>query len=191
MSDLKKQSVWTEDGRVGEKVIKEVSGKDGKRTVFEELWVEPKIEKRLAKKVAKHYRPVVHMIETEIIDEETQEVLDRKVESIDHESKMEVRRHITSEVSLSSATDENDNPYVTRQELHDALVTAFGTLQDNDDYDLDYDLDLDADVDEPVSAQALIAEHLNGKKDSNLATGVLMSICGILSGGILWVLFMM
>ncbi len=187
MSDLKKQPVWTEDGRVGEKVIKEVSGKDGKRTVFEELWVEPKIEKRLAKKVAKHYRPVVHMIETEIIDEETQEVLDRKVESIDHESKMEVRRHITSEVSLSSATDEDDNPYVTRKELHDALVTAFGAFQDNDDYDLDYD----ADADEPLSAQALVAEHLNGQKDSNLTTGVLMSICGILSGGILWVLFMM
>lgn len=188
MSDLKKQSVWTEDGRMGEKVIKEVGGKDGKRTVLEELWVEPKVEKRLAKKVAKHYRPVVYKVETELIDEDTQEVMDRKVESIDHESKMEVQRHITSELSLSDAKDADDNPYVTRDELHDALITAFRALQgEGEEDEEDYFLD-----EEPVSAQSLVAEHLqNGKTDWNVATAALAGVCGILSGGIIWVMFWM
>jgi hypothetical protein len=190
MSSDHSKNVWTEDGRSGEKRIKEVVGNDGTKTIYEELWVAPKPpEKRLHSRVTKHVRPVVHTVETELVDEDTQEVLDRKVESIDPESKMEIRRHIKSEATLSAmSVEEESNCYVTRDELKDAIVQAVRSVHEIDDC---YH-DVDACSHDTIDAQSLLGEKYDSGDDKSGAvwTVVLISACVVLTGGILGVLLL-
>ncbi|MHA2043222.1 MAG: hypothetical protein ACW99G_00425 [Candidatus Thorarchaeota archaeon] len=189
MSEASNKHVWTEDGRSGEKRVKEVVGNDGSKTIYEELWVEPKQEKRLSTRLTKHIRPVVHTIETELIDEETQEILDRKIESIDHDSKMEIRRHIKSEQTLvAQSTD--DCSYVTRDELKDAIVQAVKAVHDSDDCG---DYEVEGYSEESINAQSVLEEKYDSSNDSNggVWTIVLVSACVVLVGGIIGVLTMM
>ena len=196
-SDMSNKPVWTEDGRSGEKRVKEVADGDGAKRVYEELWVEPKQEKRLAKRQVKHIRPVEHTIETEIIDEDTQEVIDRKVESIDPDSKMELRRHLVSEATLSaqSADKEDCDCWVTRDELKDAIVAAVKAVS-SEDADNDYYVENYSEPTAPVaSAQSVLEEKYDGggsvaAKSGNVWTVVLASACMVLAGGIVAVLVM-
>jgi len=190
---MSNKQVWTEDGRSGEKVIREVAGGDGHKTVYEELWVEPKVEKRLAQRQVKHIRPIVHRIETEIIDEDTQEVLDRKVEDVEPESKMELRRHIVSEATLSAQSEEDDDCgcYVTRDELKEVVVQAVQAVANNQNHVESYDHH-DC-CDKSLKAQSVLEEKYSGEVGSDSSkvwVVVLASACAVLAGGIAAVFMM-
>ena len=203
---MSSKPVWTEDGRSGEKRFKEVVGNDGSKTIYEELWVEPKPPaKRLAKREVKHIRPVVHTIETELVDEDTQEVLDRKIESVDYDTRMEVRRHIVSESTLSSQaapTDKDDcDCWVTRDELKEAIVQAVKAVSrdDGDCYVEQYAAPPHysaptVETSAPVSAQSVLNEKYDADNENaantTIWTVVLASACMVLAGGIVAVLVM-
>ena len=180
-------------------------GVDDLLPVGTELWVELKPEKRLAKRVVKHWRPVCDTVETEMVDEETGEIVDRKVESIDPESKMELRRHIVAESNIVAQAADNDdcNCYVTREELKDAFVTAMRVMkaEENNEWDAyeeEYEDECTHVAEQnvptsqaPVSMQNVVADRLNSNQAVGIGTVVLMSLCAVLGGGILWVLFAM
>lgn len=196
---MSNKPVWTEDGRYGEKRVKEVVDSDGVKRIYEELWVEPRPEKRLAKRQIKHIRPVVHTIETEIVDEETQEVIDRKIESVDPEPRMELRRHIVSESTLAAQSAPKDDGdcdcWVTRDELKEAIVAAVKAVSaDDDDYEYYAEEPVAPRSAAPMSAQSVLEEKYEGGGvggvSSNVWTVVLASACMVLAGGIVAVLVM-
>jgi len=112
-----KQAIRLEDGRKAERVVREELNDAGEAVTVTELFVEPKIEKKLAKRVVEYTRPVVHRREVETVDEATGEVVERKVESIDPSVKMELREHVVSSPKLEAES------YVTRTELKDLILS--------------------------------------------------------------------
>ena len=112
-----KQAIRLEDGRKAERVVHEELNDAGEAVTVTELFVEPKIEKKLAKRVVEYTRPVVHRREVETVDEATGEVVERKVESIDPSVKMELREHVVSSPKLEAES------YVTRTELKDLILS--------------------------------------------------------------------
>jgi hypothetical protein len=113
-----KEDIRLEDGRKGERHIIDEAGDDGsvKRTI--ELFVEPKIEKKLSKRVVEYTRPTIFKREIESIDEATGQV-DHKIESVDPNVKMELRQHIVD--TPVEALGVKEEP-VTRAELRELLL---------------------------------------------------------------------
>jgi hypothetical protein len=137
-TDPKKIQTILEDGRKAEKVVTEVQ-EEGKKIT--ELWVEPTIEKRLSKRVVEYTKPVVHRREIETVDEETGDIKERHIESLDPEVKMELREIIKSNQSVSAMSVEEPPCYVTEQLLqrtvHDgvlAIVKALKEPSSSDNY---------------------------------------------------------
>lgn len=112
-----KETIRLEDGRRADRVVREELNDAGEAVTVTELFVEPKIEKKLAKRVVEYTRPVVHRREVETVDEATGEVVEKKVESIDPSVKMELREHVVSNPKLEAES------YVTRTELKDLILS--------------------------------------------------------------------
>jgi hypothetical protein len=111
------ESIRLEDGRRAERVVKADCSDEGTVTVTE-LYVEPKVEKKLSKRVVEYTRPVVHRREIHTIDETTGEIVETKVESIDPSVKMELREHMVSKPKELEAES-----FVTRSELKDLFLS--------------------------------------------------------------------
>lgn len=106
-----RKPIMTEDGRIAEKVVtEELVGEELKRIT--EVYVEPKIEKKLSHRITEFTRPVIHRREIETVDESTGNV-ETKIESIDPVVQMQLREHILSTPKL-----EGQN-YVTRDDLRE------------------------------------------------------------------------
>ena len=114
-----KEVIRLEDGRHAERLVREDVNDSGEAVTVTELFVEPKIEKKLAKRVVEYTRPVIHRREIETVDEATGAVVDKKVESIDPSVKMELREHV---VSVPKAEEVSSQSYVTREELKDLIL---------------------------------------------------------------------
>lgn len=112
-----KEAIRLEDGRRADRVVREELNDAGEAVTVTELFVEPKIEKKLAKRIVEYTRPVIHRREIETVDEATGEVVEKKVESIDPSVKMELREHVVSTPKLEAES------YVTRTELKDLLLS--------------------------------------------------------------------
>lgn len=130
MSDeVKKQIITLEDGRRAERITQEENTEcEGK--VVTELWVEPAIEKRLSQRVVEYKKPVVHRREVEFVDEVSGEVIERKVESIEPDVKMQLREVIKTESSVVSAqsVEQPCDCYVTQEDIQNTFREGFMTV---------------------------------------------------------------
>lgn len=127
MSDeIKKQVITLEDGRRAERIVQEENTEcEGK--VVTELWVEPAIEKRLSQRVVEYKKPVVHRREVEFVDETSGEVIERKVESIEPEVKMQLREVIKTESSVKaqSVAEQPCDCFVTQEDMQQTFKEGF------------------------------------------------------------------
>lgn len=112
-----KENIRLEDGRKGERHIIDETGEDGsvKRTI--EIYAEPKIEKKLSHRVVEYTRPTVFKREIEQVNEATGEI-ERRIESVEPNVKMELREHIV-ETPVSA---QSQSEMVTRDELKELLL---------------------------------------------------------------------
>jgi len=131
MDEITREAVHTTDGRKGDKVVTASLTDAGEKKTVTEFWVEPKVEKRLSQRVVEFERPVVHRREIETVDEATGTVVEKKVESIDPDVKMQLREHIAVQHSVKAqSVDEDCDCHVTKEELQQGLVTLAKTFAD-------------------------------------------------------------
>jgi len=127
---IERLEVSLEDGRKAEKVITEKIDTSGESEIVTEYWVEPVIEKHLASRVKEHKKHVIVGREIDTIDEETGEIIERKVESVD--TKMQVVEHIG--VAGSVVEEQGiDDCTATKQDIVDALVTVAKIFKEGSD----------------------------------------------------------
>jgi hypothetical protein len=177
--DTKKEKIMLEDGRRAERIITGSYDPEKQESVeVVETWVEPKVEQRLARRQITKTRPCVCERQTELIDENTGDIIQTEVETIDPEVKLQVKERIVSAASVSSP---KDNGVVTREELRedikDAIVILANTLGKPAD-------------DVPFSVQNVIEDRVDSNKVS-ITNVVLLGIIAAVAGGILWIMFAM
>ncbi|MHA2427794.1 MAG: hypothetical protein ACXADB_07205 [Candidatus Hermodarchaeia archaeon] len=179
MADEKKhdervEPIVAEDGRRAERKTLKTFDPDSREGVeVVETSIEPKVDLRLARRETIKTRPVVHRREVELIDEETGEVLETEVESIDPEIRMEVRERIVSAAALPK---EEESEFVTRAELRQDLLDVVDHLKEDRGYS-------------HVSAQSMVEQRLGEKSSLSSWVNVgLMALAGALAAGIIWVL---
>lgn len=89
-----------DDGRKAERVEKELDN----RTKVVEVYVEPKVEKKLSQRITERYCVCEREIET--IDENTGEVVDRKIEKVNGESVYVEKAAVPCSKSIKSLVEE-------------------------------------------------------------------------------------
>lgn len=185
-----RQNVFLEDGRRAEKVIQLNSDpSSGEERIVTEFWEEPKIEKKLTKRVVDYKKPLVYKREIEFTDE-TGEVVEKKVESVESESKLELREHIkvAPQVESLSVSNNQDASYVTREELQgvvsEGIMMLARTLKQNTSENVN-----------KVSAQSILDEKYKTdtpvvNKDTTKDV-ILWIVLGLISGAFAYVTFIM
>ncbi|RDJ35612.1 MAG: hypothetical protein DWQ19_12405 [Crenarchaeota archaeon] len=195
MDDLKRTQVHFEDGRRADKVVQELSNPStGEGQVVTEFFVEPKVEKKLAKRVVETRKPVVVKREIEEVDESTGEVLSRKVESTEPEVRMELREHIQTNqaVALNAAND--CDCYVTMEDMKKCFVEGFAAVargMKDDDVAVQSH---DGEKAEGVRMQSVVGERLQEKAKGFMnyvsENTVLWLVIGGLAAVLVYVAFM-
>ena len=187
-----RQNVFLEDGRRAEKVVQQNSDpSSGEEKIVTEFWEEPKIEKKLTKRVVDYKKPLVYKREIEFTDE-TGEVVEKKVESVESESKLELREHlkVAPKVESLSVQSNQDAPYVTREELQgvvsEGIMMLARTLKQNS---------VTTENVNKVSAQSILDEKYKSdtpvdNKDTT-KDYVLWTILGLISAAFVYVTFLM
>lgn len=126
MEEIKKHALFLDDGRRAEKIVQEEGdAQTGGTKTITEVWAEPKIEKKLTQRVVDYRKPVVHRREIEVVDENTGEVVERKVESIEPEVKMELREHIQTNATVSAQSANECDCYVTQEDMQKTFSEGF------------------------------------------------------------------
>jgi hypothetical protein len=123
------QKIRLEDGRHAEKHVRETDDE-----VVVELHVEPERELKLSERVIEKKKPVVYERAVEKYNKNG-EIIERKVESLDADPKLELRsqvERIKAKYEQDAEAKESTNPkkFVTREELKDALVAAVSVSQE-------------------------------------------------------------
>lgn len=184
-----RQNVFLEDGRRAEKVVQLSSDPSGEERIVTEFWEEPKIEKKLTKRVVDYKKPLVYKREIEFTDE-TGEIIEKKVESVESESKLELREHIkvAPQVESLSVSNNQDASYVTREELQgvvsEGIMMLARTLKQNTSENVN-----------KVSAQSILDEKYKTdtpvvNKDTTKDV-ILWIVLGLISGAFAYVTFIM
>lgn len=120
---LQKQMITLEDGRKAERIVQ---AEDSEGKTVTEVWVEPIIERKLSQRVVEYRKPVVHRREVETVDEVSGEVIERKVESLEPENKMQLREFIKTESSVKAmSVEEPCDCYVTKEEMQSTFRDGF------------------------------------------------------------------
>ncbi len=109
------ENIVTEDGRKGEKVCNETLAENGNSVKVTELWLEPKPDKKLTKRVVEYTRPMVYRREIQSVDEVTGQLVDQKVEAVDNEPALKLMDHVVTPLK----------EYVTKEEMQNAIISAF------------------------------------------------------------------
>ncbi len=122
--EIRKHAVVLEDGRKAEKIVHQETTSSGETKIVTELWAEPQIEKKLTQRVVETKKPIVVTRETETVDE-TGEVVERKVESIEPQVKMELREHISTNNSVSALSTNECDCYVTQDDMRETFKEGF------------------------------------------------------------------
>ncbi len=185
-------NVFLEDGRRAEKIVQlnyDPSSEEEK--IITEFWEEPKIEKKLSKRVIDYKKPLVYKREIELTDENG-EVIEHKVESLESESKLELRKHIKADDSVQSLSTQSNEAYVTREELQgvvsEGLMMLARTLKENNLKD--------PNAGKVSSYQAIMDEKYNPalpKNEENLDAKNygLWAVLGVISAVFVYVTFIM
>jgi len=152
MDEIKVEVIRTEDGRYAERHIREVTESDPCGKSFEaEKVIEQYEEDRpllLKKRVREKRQPCV--VERVIETIENNEVVDVQVESIEPNSKLELRSHIAvakPEVGVAKV----DDCYVTREDLKEVMLGVTEQLKDAFE---------DRTVAKPSRMQAIVEEEI-------------------------------
>lgn len=185
-------NMFLEDGRRAEKVVQEIyDPSSSEEKIVTEIWEEPKIEKKLSKRVVDYKKPLVYKREIEFTDE-AGEVIERKIESLEPESKLQLREHLKAQ-STESVSAQSVEPYVTREELQgvvsEGLMMLARTLKENNLKD--------PGVEKVSSYQAILDEKYNpavaSKEEKPLDTKNygLWAILGTISSIFIYVTFIM
>lgn len=191
MEEIKKEAVYLEDGRKADKFVQEKAGVvEGETQVVTEVWAEPKIEKKLTHRVVEHKKPVVHKREIEVVDENG-EVVEKKIESIEPEVKMQLREHIQTESQVAALSVEKDcDCYVTQEDMQktfaEGFVAAAKYLRENVTQEPVYD-------DTKVSAmQVMVGDKLEEEDSKTDKVGmVLWGTVATLAAAFVYVVFLM
>jgi hypothetical protein len=175
MTEETREQIRLEDGRHAERV-QTVS--DGTEVI--ETWVEPKRKLRLAQRQIVRRRPCVYERETEILNEDTGEIVSREVEDMG-QPELQVREQI---VSAASLPEERDSGFVSREELRedikDAMVTLAKTMGEEEYEEESY-----------ISVQNIIEERLEEKKPVSQLNLVLLALIAAEVAGLAWILFVL
>lgn len=122
---------FLEDGRKAEKKVMQLAVDNEEQKIVTELWTEPKIEKKLSQRIVSYKKPLVYKREIETIDENTGDVLEKQVESLDSDVKVQYRE-VTKEPTVSSLSYEPSNidtsAFVTKEDLKGALAETTMSL---------------------------------------------------------------
>ena len=186
-------NMFLEDGRRAEKVVQlNLDPSSSEERIITEIWEEPKIEKKLAKRVVDYKKPLVYKREIEFVDS-SGEIVERKVESLESEAKLEVREHLKAASFDSVSAQSVDPPYVTREELQgvvsEGLMMLARTLKENNLKD--------PGVDKVSSYQTLMEEKYapavgsKEEKPLDVKNLGLWAILGMISSAFIYVTFMM
>jgi hypothetical protein len=180
MEDIKKTTVHFEDGRRADKVVQEVSDPTtGESKIVTEVFVEPKIEKKLSHRFVETKKPVVVRREIEEIDEVTGEIISRKIESTEPEARMELREHIQTANSVAALNANDCDCYVTQKDMEKCFVEGFSAiakaLKDADDHHEVHAQNATVEVvDEPKRPQSILGDKLQQAASNLNTSGTLM-----------------
>lgn len=202
MADEIRNFIRLKDGRSAEERVFQDSPCEQEGVKVTEIWAEPKVEKRLAQRISEHTKPCVYERIVETIDENTGEVVEKKVEALDdYATRMRLVDHIATakSVSAQSVKDECDC-HVTRDEFEKGLATAVEAAvsaaigsQDHDEYEYeDEDEDEVAPEPQPVQMQSFVGEKVEQSKQG-VTTGnlVLLGIIAAQVAGLAYIMFWM
>lgn len=185
-----KEAIRLEDGRRADRIVREELNDTGEAVTVTELFVEPKVEKKLAKRIVEYTRPVIHRREIETVDETTGNVVDKKVESIDPSVKMELREHIVSAPKLEAES------YVTRTELKDLILTLktspIATQAKETEAEEFFDVEQPKKYQQPkkIQMQEIVKERVEEAQNPlSLGSMILMTIIVAEIAGGLWYYF--
>lgn len=174
MAEEIREKIRLEDGRHAERIIRSVND-DCKceSTEVVETWVEPKPKLRLAQRQKVRRRPFVYERETEVVNEETGEVISREVEDLG-EPRLQVHESIISQASLP---EERDSGYVTRNELREDIVQAMQVIIDRE---------------EPVvPVRSIVEKKIEEKQETSSLSGALLLVLAAEVAGLAYILFIM
>ncbi len=152
---MKKNKLVTEDGRMAERVVKEDDIVGGGTRRVTEVYIEPKPEKKLQRRitefskpvthrrdievideetgetrVVEYTRPVIHRREHEVLDERTGEVIEKKIETIALD---EAKVYKGSNKAFDWRKDmekENEKVYATKADLHESIIMLAELLKE-------------------------------------------------------------
>ena len=183
----KHEFVYLEDGRRAEKVVQAEGTNTGEVKVTTEVWAEPKFEKKLTQRISEYTKPVITRREIEYVDEVTGEVVEKKVESIEPNVKMELREHIATESGSVSALNAKDDCdcYVTQEEMQktftEGLLMVAKALSHREE--------------EPVgkvaALQAVVAEKMENTKLTASGMATWGSVTAVLGAILVYIVFIM
>lgn len=184
-------SVFLEDGRRAEKIVQSnLDPISSEEKIVTEIWEEPKIEKKLSKRVVDYKKPLVYKREIEFVDA-AGDVVEKKVESLEPETKLELREHLKAQSVTESVSAQSVDPYVTREELQgvvsEGMMMLARTLKENNLKD--------PNVDKVSSYQAIMEEkYAAPAKESqpvDLKNTGLWGILGLITAAFVYVTFIM
>lgn len=184
---MKKNKLVTEDGRMAEKVIRDEDVGDSVKRVTE-VYVEPKPEKKLHKRVVEYTKPVVHKRDVEVIDEETGEtriieytkpvvhrreyevldeatgeIIEKKIDTIPFDEKKAFKKKKPFDWRKEAEFEEKNN-YVTKEDLHASMVMLAELLKKGDSEPVVSTQSVFMDDVPQISAQSMIEDRINKKK---------------------------
>lgn len=183
------KEIYLEDGRKAKQVVTSLSEPSGEEKIVTEVWEEPEVEKKLSKRVVSYKKPLVYKREIEILDPSTGSVVESKVESLEDDSKLEVRQQIKFDPNAVQAMSVNaECNYVTRDELNQTVLLLAKTLSNRGESTC-------ASEQNTVSAQSILEEKYSPvNKDENpnvMKEYTLWGVLAALAAGLVYVAFLM
>lgn len=181
------KEIFLEDGRKAKQVVTSLAEPGGEEKIVTEVWEEPEIEKKLSKRVVSYKKPLIYKREIEILDPTTGNVVESKVESLEDDSKLEVRQQIKIDPNAVQSLAVNaDVNYVTRDELNQTVLLLARTLSN---------ANANASDVKTVSAQSILEEKYNPvNKDESpnvMKEYTLWGFLAALAAGLVYVAFIM
>lgn len=188
MAERRKEFLW-EDGRRAERVV--IDDNECEGVSVTELYVEPKIEKKLAQRITERRKPVVYEREIEHIDEATGEVLEKVLEGTEPRPQLRVlERQLVQPLAAQNVT-EDCNCNVTRDELREDILAAIKALKSNEPSE-SFGFAAQSSRASQVSAQSVIEDRLEAKKNTVSSFNIiLLAVIAAQVAGLAWVLFVM
>lgn len=189
-----RNQIHTHDGRLGEEVIREENG-----VKTREILVEPKVEKRLSKRIIETSEPAIRKRVTEIFDEETGQVIEQLVESVD-DVELKLVSHVAVEPEVHHATTHTatakDCDCVSHEEfksgLEAAVKAAVSAVMENQPAQVH---ETHVAAAPRLNMQAMVASKINEQEDSqSIVKMVMIGVIGLqvlAVGFLVWHRFML